>query len=172
MESTLAEKQWYALRVRPKFERVAAFNLECKGYEQYLPMYRKGGTERVLFPRYLFVKMHLFERIPVVMSPGVISLTPTAGQAVVIPEREIATVKRVIESGLQCEPSRAVGVGQLVLVERGPLSGLTGFGLSVRGNYRVLFSVQLLQRSVSVELDQDCVSQLEDPGRQHPAFAS
>jgi hypothetical protein len=42
-------------------------------------------------------------------------------------------------------------------VERGPLAGLEGTVIEVKTNYRLILSVPLLQRSVAVEIDRDCV---------------
>jgi transcriptional antiterminator RfaH len=172
MQSQLADKQWYALRVRPRFEKVAAFNLERKGYEQYFPIFRKAGMDRLLFPGYLFTRFNLCDRTPVLLSPGVISIVSSGGSATAIGEQEIAALQRIIQSGLDCEPSSLIGIGRPVFVERGPLIGLTGFGLAVRRKYRLIMPVRVLQRSVSIEIDRKCVRHIDEPGRHHTAFAS
>src|SRR5437667_12182066 len=75
-------EQWYALQVRPRFEKVVALHLQHKGYEEYLPLYRKrqrwsGRVKEVdlpLFPGYLFCKFDVFRRLPILVIPGVMSV--------------------------------------------------------------------------------------------------
>jgi len=58
---------WYALRVRPRFEKMVASTLLMKGYEGFLPLYRKKSRwsdrikESVLpfFPGYIFCRFDL-----------------------------------------------------------------------------------------------------------------
>jgi transcription antitermination factor NusG len=50
--------------------------------------------------------------------------------------------------------------GQSVLVERGPLKGTEGVVVRMKGAYRLVVSVFLLQRSISAEIDRDSVRPL------------
>jgi len=50
-----------------------------------------------------------------------------------------------------------------VRVEYGSLAGLEGFVLNVRNSYRLIISVNLLGRSVAVELDRDSVKPITVP---------
>ena len=55
---------WYALRVRPRFEKMVASALLSKGYEGFLPLYRHRSrwSDRIkevllpLFPGYMFCR--------------------------------------------------------------------------------------------------------------------
>ena len=47
--------------------------------------------------------------------------------------------------------------GQKIVVTRGPLSGVEGFLVSSKNEYRLVVSIQLLQRSVAAEIDRDCI---------------
>jgi len=51
-------------------------------------------------------------------------------------------------------------LGHRVLIERGPLAGVEGILDEVKGKYRLVVSVQLLQRSVSAEVDRDWIRPL------------
>src|SRR5437588_2599387 len=155
------EQQWYALQVRPRFEKVVALHLQHKGYEEYLPLYLKrqrwsGRVKDVqlpLFPGYLFCKFDVFRRLPILVIPGVMSIVGMGRNPLAVAEKEITAVQNVVRSGLTYEPSGFITTGQLARVERGPLRGLIGIVVETRKNCRLIVSVNLLQRSVSVELD-------------------
>jgi hypothetical protein len=44
-------------------------------------------------------------------------------------------------------------IGRRVRIDHGPLSGLEGILLEIRGQHRLVLSVTLLQRSVAVQVD-------------------
>ncbi len=163
--TTQGERHWYALQVRPRFEKVVARHLEHKGYEEYLPLYvkRQQWSDRIkqvelpLFPGYIFCKFDVFQRLPILVIPGVVSVVGVARSPLAVSEDEIAAVQNVVKSGLKYEPSSFIAVGQWARVERGPLRGLVGIVVENRKNCRLIVSVKLLQRSVSVEIDADSV---------------
>jgi transcription antitermination factor NusG len=156
---------WYAIQVRPRFEKVVAKHLEYKGYEEYLPLYtsrrrwsdRMKDVELPLFPGYIFCKFDIHNRLPILIVPGVLSIVGIGKVPVSVSNEEISSIQQVVQSGLQYEPWAYMKPGQIVSVERGPLAGLEGTVIEVKTNYRLILSVPLLQRSVAVEIDRDCV---------------
>ena len=79
-----------------------------------------------------------------------------------VPEQEITAVQRVVESGMPYGPWPGLGVGQAVQVKHGPLRGLEGMVVQVKKNYHLIISVNMLQRCVSVEIDRDCVTPVNE----------
>jgi transcription antitermination factor NusG len=166
MDGPIAERQWYALQVRLRFEKIVALHLQNKGYEHYLPVYRRRRrwsdrikeVELPLFPGYVFCKFDIFQRLPILIVPGVLSVVGFGKNPVSVPEDEINAVQSVVKSGLNYEPSKFIVAGQMVRVERGPLQGLTGMLSATKKNCCLIISVSLLRRSVSVEIDSDSVS--------------
>jgi transcriptional antiterminator NusG len=164
--------RWYALQVRTRFEKIVASHVGKKGFEEYLPLYRtsRQWSDRVkqtdvpLFPGYVFCKFDINERLPLLMIPGVMCVVNFGGAPFAIPEPEIRAVQDVVASGLEYEPWPFSSVGQPVQVKAGPLKGLEGLIVEVKKNYRLVISVTLLNRSVSVEIDRDSV----EPIRQSP----
>ena len=153
---------WYAVRVRSKFERVASLALSGKGYEEFLPLYRSGRPwsdrskqlDLPLFPGYLFCRFDVEDRLlPILTTPGVISIVSAGKIPISIPDREIEAIQIVIRSGLQSQPWPHLAVGSRVLMKKGPLAGIEGTTLDVNKLYRLIVSVPLLQRSVAVEID-------------------
>ena len=161
---------WYAVRVRSNYERVAALHLRQRGYEEFSPSYksekqwsdRKKTTARCLFPGYVFCRLNYEDRLPVLTVPGVVRLVGFGKDPCPVPEFEIQHVRTMIESGLLVTPWPFLETGQVVSIERGPLTGLEGILQEARGRLRVVISVTMLQRSVSAEIDRDWVRPVSD----------
>jgi transcription antitermination factor NusG len=147
---------WHALRVRPRYEKIAGEILKAKGYEEFVPLHRvrRAWSDRIaeldlpLFPGYVFCHFDIEDRrVPIMSTPGVLQLVGVAEDS------EIAAVRQVIASGLAAEPCHYLPIGSRVQVHTGALSGLEGILLQVKKNYQLVISVSLLQRSVAVEID-------------------
>ena len=157
----MSDDQWYAIQVRPRFESTVAANLCTKGYELFLPTYRSKRlwSDRVkvlelpLFPGYLFCQLNLERRLPILKTPGVCSIVGAGRTPQPVREEEIQAIRNVVRSGVTYEPYAYLPVGQTVRVEQGALRGLTGIITENKGSPRLIISVPLLMRSVSVEVD-------------------
>lgn len=156
---------WFALRVRSNHERVAVTHLTERGYEQFCPTFRterqwsdrKKTIEKYLFPGYVFCRLNPDDRLPVLMVPGVMNLVRFETQPAAIPDSEIEHIRTMVGSGLLVSPWPYLSVGQAVLIERGPLAGVEGILQRIKKTFRLVVSVNLLQRSVSTEVDRDWV---------------
>ncbi len=156
---------WYALQVRPRWEKLAALALGQKGYDPFLPLYtsRNRWSDRYkdvslpLFPGYVFCRFDLSRRLPVMTTPGILSVV--GGRTPVpVDSAELDAIATLVRSGLPASPWPFLKVGQRVRIERGALAGLEGILLSLKKDFRVVLSVSLLQRSVAVEIDRDWLS--------------
>jgi transcription antitermination factor NusG len=161
---SLAERfPWYSIRTLSNHERVAAILLRGKGYEPYLPLYRLlrrrarvlVESEFPLFPGYLFCRFDVMKRLPILMTTGVISVVGFGKEPVAIPDDEIEAVKAVLHSGLPAEPCPYLREGQRVRVRHGSLDGVEGILVKKKNQFRMVISVTMLQRSISVEIDGD-----------------
>ena len=158
-------KHWYALRVRSNFEKVVQTGLSNRDIEEFLPSYEKKSRwsdrvkkiERPLFPGYVFGRFDAASRLPILMIPGVVHVLGNSAGPIPIDEEELQAIRRTVESGLLVMPWPYLNVGDEVVVEEGVLSGLQGILARVKDSVRVVVSLTLLQRSVAVELDRDCV---------------
>jgi transcription antitermination factor NusG len=167
-QSTNKDTAWYAIHVRSRFEKAVSWNLRGKGYEEFLPLYvrRARWSDRIkdvqlpLFPGYVFCQFDVNHRLPILTVPGVnaivgIGKTPTAIEPV-----ELESVRSVLLSHTQCEPWPYLAIGERVRVESGPLAGTEGIVQLIKNVYRLVISINLLQRSVAVEIDRDCLKQI------------
>jgi transcription antitermination factor NusG len=152
---------WFAVRVRSNHERTAAAHLGERGYEEFSPSYmterrwsdRKKEIEQFLFPGYVFCRVDLQARLPVLTAPGVVGLVGCGRIPTPIPDDEIERIRRMVQSGLLLTPWPFLELGQTVLIERGPLAGVEGILEEVKGKCRLIVSINLLRRSVGAEVD-------------------
>jgi transcription antitermination factor NusG len=164
---------WFALRVRSNCERVAAIHLRDRGFEEFLPGFkterqwsdRKKQVEQFLFPGYVFCRLNPEDRLPVLTIPGAVGLVGFGRGPSAIPDCEIESVRRMVGSGLLVGPWPFLVAGQTVLIERGPLTGVEGVLLEVKKSFRLVVSVNLLQRSVSAEVDRSWIRPLSPAHR-------
>jgi transcription antitermination factor NusG len=159
---------WWAVQVRTGHERLAAMHLDRHGYEIFLPQYleyrrwsdRVKKTERALYAGYLFCRLSRTMIGKVFSSPVVIRVVGDSRGPQPIPQSQIDTVRRVVETRLAISRWPFHSVGQRVRVEMGPLHGLEGIVVAVKHKCRLIVSIPLLKQSVAVELDSDCVTVL------------
>jgi transcriptional antiterminator NusG len=159
---------WYALHVRPRFEKCVETHLEEKGYEVFYPTYTtaRQWSDRVkslslpLFPGYVFCRFDIHARLPILVTPGVTQVVGAGKTAISVDESELLAIRRVLQSGVAAQPWPFLKVGEAVRIENGPLEGLSGIVTRIKNSYRLLVSVSLLMRSVAVELDSHWIKPL------------
>src|SRR5277367_5119749 len=178
-------QQWFALQVRTRWEGSTAVLLSGKGYQTFLPTYKtrkrwKGKVCEVhsaLFPGYVFCQFDAQKRLPVLVTPGVISVVGQGRIPMPVDDGEIAAIQMVVSSGLQAEPWPYLEIGQKIRIQQDSLHGLEGILINFKGNHRIVVSVSLLRRSVALEIDRSLVQPV-DAGRRtdletigaHPLF--
>jgi len=167
------DRQWFVATVKPQHEMAAAAALAMRGIEQFAPAYSlvranvradRRMVRLPLFPGYVFCYFSRAERATALKTPGVTSIVGFGGIPTPIADAEIERVRAMTDSGLPVQPWPYVERGHAVRIESGPLRGLEGVVVQVKDDYRLVVSVTLLQRSVSVNIDRDVVVPL-DPQR-------
>jgi transcription antitermination factor NusG len=170
----LDSMRWYALQTRPKHEKTVSSLLEGKGYERFLPLYQSwhrssGRLQSVLLPLftgYVFCRFNQFRRLPILVTPGVFAIVSRGRTPEPIPDDEIAAIQTSCSSGIQVRPWPYLERGELVRVEFGPLQGVEGLFLSEKNGGRLVLSIDILKRSVAVEMDRDWVRPIRARGLQ------
>src|SRR6516225_4652564 len=163
--------RWYAVQVRTRWEHSTSMLLRGKGYQTLLPTYKTkkdwGGKPREvnapLFPGYVFCQFDAQNRLPVLVTPGVVSVVGRGKIPVPVDDAEIAAVQTVVSSGFHAQPWPFLELGQRVRIETEPLQGLEGILVHFKGNHRIVLSVSLLLRSVALEIDRSSVRPLGLP---------
>jgi transcription antitermination factor NusG len=160
---------WFAILVRTGREKTANLLLENAGYECLLPvsksMRRWSDRTKVievpLFPGYLFCRMNPHNRLPVLMTPGVMQIVGVGKTPIPVEEEEIEAIQRVQKSGLSAMPWPYMQIGNVAQILEGPLRGLTGIIVKIKSGMKLVLSVSLLQRSVAVEVERNWVGEVQ-----------
>jgi transcription antitermination factor NusG len=165
----MSSSSWYALTVKPRHERTTAQHLHNLGLEEFSPTYktkrrwcdRTKNLDVHLFPGYVFCRFSYPQRLSVLNTPGVTSVVGFGKTAAPIPDDEIGALQQIVASRLPASPWPYVRIGEKVRIEDGVLRGVTGTLLREKDVWRVVVCVELLQRSVAVEIDRRMLSPLE-----------
>ena len=110
-----------------------------------------------MFSGYVFLNEAVDKNtyIEVIKARGVVRLLGESWDRLsAIPQVEIESLRKVLEAGLALTPHSYLREGQRVRVTGGPLKGVEGVLLEKKSEKGLLvLSVELLQRSVAVQID-------------------
>jgi transcription antitermination factor NusG len=154
-------EQWFAAYTFSCHEKRVAQHLSTHQFECFLPVQKKINRwknglrvliERPLFPGYVFVKMDRKDRVRVLDISGVHSIVGVGRQPIPLPYEEIEALRRGIHL-LNAEPHPALKCGEKVVILKGPLEGMTGIVVRQKSSTRVILTLDLIMKSISVEVD-------------------
>jgi transcription antitermination factor NusG len=159
--AALPERLWYALSVKARHEKRVSDNLCAMGRTVFLPQYlaRRRWTDRYketlfpLFPGYTFCRLSASEHWWVPQLPSVHGIVGIANIPTPLDEDEVKAIQSIAHSGLPTVPWPPLHCGDRVRLMDGPLRGLQGQLVSLRGTHRFVVAISLLQRSVAVEIE-------------------
>jgi len=161
MQMAMIQPRWYAAYTCANHEKRVAAELGVRDVEHFLPLYsstRRWKDRRVtldlpLFPGYVFVRLALSDRQRVVQIPSVVRLVGFGGLPSALPDMEMEIMRSGLCQRLRAEPHPFLTVGRRVHVTGGPFAGLEGVLKRRKSNLRVVVSLELIQRSVAVDVD-------------------
>jgi len=167
-EPNVGAHRWYALYVRSRHEKTVENSLRGKGYSVFSPSYRTkrkrvdriAEIEIALFPGYVFCQFDSNKRLPILMTPGVVGVVGRGSRPEPVDEIEIASMRTLALSGRSVQPWPFLESGQRIWLHSGPLAGAEGIFLRVKDEDRLVVSITLLQRAVSVVIEKDAVAPL------------
>ncbi len=154
---------WYALKVRTRSEELAGSILASRGFTTYVPVTRENkqfvDRRRMVsvpaFPGYVFCRFDIHRKAPVLSSPSVEYIVSFCGEPAIVPDEELENIRRALEMG--GKPVEYLAKGQPIQIASGTFAGMTGVLVRCASNDRFVVSLPLLQRSVAVEVDQNCI---------------
>ncbi|MGA2402711.1 MAG: UpxY family transcription antiterminator [Syntrophobacteraceae bacterium] len=157
-------EEWYALYVQVNHEKEVVKRLEQKEVNCFLPLMetwskrldRRKRVHLPLFPGYVFVHVLLdgYANLNIVKTPGALNLLRNSEGPLSIPSYQIENLQTMINSTQPLKSHTYLKEGEWVHVVRGPLGGCIGILNRIdhkRG--RLIVSVDIIKKSVSVELD-------------------
>ena len=160
-----SDTPWHVLWTHSHCEQLVFDQLAAKAFHPFLPKTdvwsTRGGRRRLVkapvFPGYLFVNdvLHKAAHIETLKVRGVVRVLGQGwDRPAVIPELEIQAIRRLVEARLPMLPHPYLREGRRARIVSGPLAELEGILIRVRPDKGlVVLSVNLLQRSVAVEVD-------------------
>jgi transcription antitermination factor NusG len=157
--SIVSQMPWFALQVRARSEELTACTLKQKGYDSFAPAFQSRRVRHdrsklvnpAVFPGYIFCRFDPATRFAVLNTAGVNQIVGFGGAITPIEDSEIDNIKRALAE--EVTYVSYLSVGQRVRVVRGSLAGLEGILIRHDSSFRVVVSIQLLQRSISVSID-------------------
>jgi transcription antitermination factor NusG len=161
--SVMESPKWFAVYTTPRHEKAVARHFEFREIESFLPLYRemhrwKNGSrvnvEQPLFPGYIFARIGRRNSTQVLSVPGVLLIVGSGRQPQALPDFEIEALR----SGLHLrkfEPHPYLVVGEKARIKSGSLAGMVGVLARKKNNLRVVLTLELIMRSVAVEVDAD-----------------
>jgi transcription antitermination factor NusG len=161
---------WYALQIHSRLAGFTSSTLNQKGYETFLPFYNspRRWSDRIkiiktpLFPGYMFCRFDIQNRLPVLATPGTINIVGAGRTPIPVEDGEIMAIRTIVHSGLETQTWPYLNVGAKIRIDRGPLTGLEGILVNSDKVDRLIVCVNLLHRSVAVEIDRQWASAVTD----------
>ncbi len=160
---------WHVLWTRSNSEQLVYDQLTARGFEAFLPMIgmwkRRSGIRRHLqvpmFPGYLFLH-HAMDKQSFIKVSETRGLVRMLGESwdrlATISEEQMSMIRRVEMSELPAKHHPYLREGQRVRIAQGLLAGTEGIFLREKPNKGLfVISIDLLQRSVAVEIDESLV---------------
>src|ERR1700754_2899211 len=129
---SIAHRNWYAFRVRPRHEKLVSLSLRGKGYDEFLPLTksrrkwadRSTTIDMPLFPGYIFCNAEQVEIGKIRYTHGIIDVVRAGSSPLPADGQEIESLRKAAKAELQIEswPYTHPTKGRLRIVS-GPLSG-------------------------------------------------
>jgi transcription antitermination factor NusG len=169
LTTTDLQPHWYALYTCANHEKRVAAELHARTVEHFLPLFssvrrwkdRRVALDLPLFPGYVFVRLALRDRMRVVQIPSVVRLVGFSGLPAALPDADMEIIRSGFSGRLRAEPHPFLTVGRRVRITSGPFAGLEGILKRKKRNLRVIVSLELIQRSIAVDVDAADVSALD-----------
>ena len=154
---------WYALYTRPRHEKKAYDLLVEKKETAFLPLIKttrhyknsKKNVELPLFPSYLFCKFDYKERLRILETHGIIKIINFNGKPAVVPEWQIEAMQAILLNPESLRMENYFRQGDLVSVKSGPFKGLRGTVANIKGESRLIITIDGIMQTISVEIDTD-----------------
>lgn len=150
---------WWVVHTRPRCEKKMDDWFRLAGCARYLPVRpslriyksKRVTFEKPLFPGYAFGAFSPLRRPSVFRSEYAAGIIPVVDQCGFL--RQMDAIRAALEAGAALEDHPYIAEGQRVRITTGRFRGIEGIVTRLRNRTRVCLSVDILQRSVALEVD-------------------
>ncbi len=161
---------WYAVYTRPRHEKKVYDQLVENELEVFLPLIkrvrqwkdRKKKVDMPLFPSYLFVHFDYKYRFDILNIKGVVKIINFKGEPAVVPDWQIDSLKKMLTRPEIIHLEHYIQPGELVEVLEGPFKGMRGSVKIIKGESRLVVSIEGLMQTVSVDIDASMLKKVGD----------
>jgi transcription termination/antitermination protein NusG len=154
---------WFAVQTRTRHEKKVNSELREKGIDSFLPLHREKRrwsdrsqwVELPLFPQYLFVRVATFDdsRIRVLQTAGVIQFVGEHRRGTPIPDEQIESLREIFAKCIPTARHDFLHIGERVRICSGALTGVEGILVAIKGDRRLVISVEVIRKSVAIQLN-------------------
>lgn len=155
-------KHWYAVYTKSRAEKVVGRMLEINNIDYYLPLQkvlkqwsdRKKWVEEPLIRSYVFVNIaDDKDYLTTLQTDGVVRFVTFNGKAARIPVKQIEDIKLLLASEEDLHvTSDNFEEGMEIIVHAGPLKGLEGKLIEIKGKNRVKVNLDAIGQSILVDI--------------------
>lgn len=161
--SEKAVLRWYAVYVKSRYEKKTSKLLEDRHIETYLPLIgrlkqwsdRKKMVDEPLFKSYLFVHTDLKNYYDILNTPGIVKFVGFEGKPVPVPDNQLVAVKEYIgeyDGEEDINQFQELHEGQLVEITYGPMRGLVGRLVEIKGKQRLIVNIEAVGQSLPISV--------------------
>lgn len=172
MQAIKLAYSWHAIYTRSRAEKKLFSELCSRNIECYLPLQkelrqwsdRSKWVEEPLLRSYLFVKVSEREYYDVINSSFALRYVTFGGKAVSIPEQQIDAL-RIFLADLNRKVDLSLDnleKGESVEVISGPLKGVQGEIIQIKGKNRIVIRFDSLGTCVYTDISLDTVKQVQE----------
>ena len=157
------ERAWYALYTKPRCEFKAAEQIEEINISYYLPTItrikqwsdRKKKVVEPLLRGYIFIFANEKERVVSLETQSIVRCVFDRGRPAKIPEWQIDSLKKMLESKADLLIKEGLVLGSKVLIKDGPFSGVIGIVQETDNGNSIAVLIDLLNRSIIAHLPKE-----------------
>lgn len=153
---------WYLLYTRPRHEKKVSNTLTESSVNVYLPTAKKLRTwcdrkkyvDEALFPSYVFVHLtSMHDYLNALNTEGALYFVRFGKEIARVHQSVIDDIRLVVSKGTDIEVTpQYFSLGQKLVINQGPLTGLSCEVVQYNGKEKLLVRVNLLQRNILLTL--------------------
>jgi transcriptional antiterminator NusG len=149
------DEKWIAIAVARNRELPVSAALGSAGYETLVPQKENSlinGTKPPLFPGYIFLRFDAKIDCSIIRIPGVRYIVSFGGHVVPLQDDEANNLRIIAITKPNVRLGTPLQLGDMALIDTGPLKGLKGIVRDIRNSRRVVVMIPFFNSAIEVTL--------------------